>query len=45
MPYLLDEIHSAAIYSRPKEGSFDIVGHWGIVVHNDSGNYLVHNMP
>jgi hypothetical protein len=45
MPYLLDEIESATIYSRPKEGSIDIVGHWGIVVQNDSGSYLVHNTP
>jgi hypothetical protein len=45
MSYLLDEIDSATIYSRPKEGSIDIVGHWGIVVHNVSGHYLVHNMP
>ncbi|CAK65156.1 unnamed protein product (macronuclear) [Paramecium tetraurelia] len=48
MSYLLDKIHSATIYKRPKEGSLevvDIVGHWGIVVVNDSGSYLVHNMP
>ena len=45
MPYLLDSIHSAAIYSRPKESGLDLVGHWGIVVKNASGSYLCHNMP
>ncbi|CAD8210681.1 unnamed protein product [Paramecium octaurelia] len=46
MPYLLDTIQSAIIYTRPKESSsFDVFGHWGIVVVNNSGSYLVHNMP
>lgn len=45
MPYLLDEIHSAAIFTRSKQSGLDIVHHWGIVVKNKSGSYLVHNMP
>ena len=43
--YLNSEITSASIWSRPKEGSPDIVGHWGIVVKNSAGEYLCHNMP
>lgn len=42
MPYLLDEIDSASIYWREANNPF---GHIGIVVHNASGSYLVHNMP
>ncbi|CAD8202433.1 unnamed protein product [Paramecium pentaurelia] len=45
MPYLLDEIDSATVYKRPKEANFHCVDHWGIVVTNKSGSYLVHNMP
>ena len=45
MPYLLDPITSATVYSREKQSGPQIVKHWGIVVHNASGSYLVHNMP
>ncbi|CAD8104730.1 unnamed protein product [Paramecium primaurelia] len=45
MPYLLDPILSATEYQRPKQSGPDIVHHWGIVVTNKSGSYLVHNMP
>ena len=45
MGYLTDEITEAAIYTRPKQSGIDLVGHWGIVVSNKSGRFLVHNMP
>ena len=45
MPYLLDSIDSATVYKRPKQSGPKIVDHWGIVVHNKSGSYLVHDMP
>ena len=45
MGYLTDKIHWAAVYKRPKEGKVQIVEHWGIVVQNSFGKYLVHDMP
>jgi hypothetical protein len=45
MGYLTDKINWAAVYKRPLESDIQIVQHWGIVVQNSFGKYLVHDMP
>eukprot|EP00056_Hartaetosiga_gracilis_P016126 m.3963 g.3963 ORF g.3963 m.3963 type:complete len:115 (-) comp3779_c0_seq1:397-741(-) len=39
------QISSASVWSRPKQTGPDLAGHWGVVVKNRDGDWLIHNTP